>query len=315
LWGLIDVPEPLLLGGDVRLLRLAQKIDDVPLREDLIYMQLDAEAGIDTGRFVASGTLGYAPEGALGAALTRGDKENLVSRQHWLGYRLDPEVLLLRAGRMNLPFGIRNIEHTLWSRVYTRTDVNDDQQYGVALALETGAIHAELMGIAGNFQVRPDEFRERGYAGFVEWSITDHLALGASSSIVHAELDPRTLRGTYRHAHGLMLRWATPYNPLVILSEWNYVLESTKGSLWREGLVGHVQADLELAKGMHFLWTGEMNEVGVDNPPVSFGTWFSYAWFFAPHADLRIDGIYQKLRSSFGDTGAISFLAQIHVSL
>lgn len=314
-WGAIDVPAPLLLGGDVRLLYFAQKVAQSPRRTKLLAMQLDLEAGIDLERFLASASLGYAHEGALEAALTRGARSNLVSRQHWIGYRVKPDLLLLRAGRMNLPYGIRNIEHTLWSRSITRTSVNADQQYGVALALDTDSIRGELMAILGNYQIRPDAFWERGYSGFLEWGLADQLALGVNSLIVHRELDPRSLENTYRHAHGLMARWSTPYRPLVVLSEWSFVLETPRNGRWRKGVVGHVQADWEVKQGTHLIWTGEAHEVGVDRPPVSFGTWLSYAWFFGPRADLRLDAIYQKHRSPFGNTDAWLLLAQLHGSL
>ena len=59
--------------------------------------------------------------------------------------------LMLRAGRMNLPFGIRTFEHTLWARDLSRTTINDDQQYGLAAAFTDAHWHGELMAIAGNW--------------------------------------------------------------------------------------------------------------------------------------------------------------------
>jgi hypothetical protein len=315
LWGAFKIPEPLLLGGQVRVMQLQQKVAGVPLKSALIYMQLDAEAAIVLERFVASGTLGYAPEGALGAALTRGSQENLVSRRHWIGYQLARDKVLLRAGRMNLPYGIRNIEHTLWSRAVTRTSINDQQQYGLSLSLEMPELRGELMAILGNFQQRPDVFRERGYSGYLEVPVLEKLVLGASSLITHREFDPRFLSKTFRQAHGLMLRWATPYEPLVVLSEWNYVLESPKSARWRRGIVGHAQVNWQVTQGIHFLLTGEANSMGVEGTPLSYGTWLSYAWFFAPHADVRLDAVYQNFRSARGDTDAFVFLAQVHVAL
>lgn len=315
LWGAVGTTFPVLLGGDVRVLRIAQKISEAPLRTDLITMQLDLEAGLDLERFVLSASLGYAPEGAGDAALTRGATDNLVSRQHWFGYRVHPELLLLRAGRMNLPYGIRNIEHTLWSRAFTRTSINDDQQYGVALSLDADSLRGEVMAVLGNFQNRPDGYRERGYSAFAEWAATDELAVGGSSLVLHRELDPRSQRSSYRHAHGVLARWSTPYRPLVLFSEWNYVLETPQGGRWRSGFVGHLQADWELTPGVHLIWTGEAHNVGVDTTPASFGSWLSYAWFIVPHADVRLDAVYQKLRSSFGDTDIWVSLAQLHLSL
>lgn len=314
LFGAVKTPEWLELGGDVRLMGLAQKTRGVPMQDRFIWMQLDASATLTTGNFVATGTLGYMPEGALGAALTRGTDDNLVSRQHWIGYQL-PAGLMLRAGRMNLPFGIRSIEHTLWARKLTHTNINDQQQYGLSLYLGLDRLRAEVMGIAGNWQLRPDRYRERGYSAYLEVDALDGLGLGLSSLVTHRELDTVSLEETWRQAHGAFARWATPYEPLVLMTEWDYTFESSRDSYYKRGLVSYLQADWEPLQGMHFIATGEANKVGMRERAWSYGGWLSYAWFFAPHADLRLDGIYQSLGSSAGRSGLTTLLLQAHVFL
>jgi hypothetical protein len=316
LLGAVHTPEWLELGGDVRLMSLSSKSRGVPLTSRFIWMQLDAEATINVSRFIASGTLGYAPEGALGATLTRGTENNLVSRQHWLGYQLPIGAeLTLRAGRMNLPFGIRSIEHTLWARKLTRTNINDEQQYGLSAYFATGKLRGEVMGIAGNWQLRPDRYRERGYSAYLELEAVEGLAVGASSLVTHRELDTVTLKETWRQVHGAFGRWATPYEPLVLMTEWDYLFESSRDSYYKKGLVSYLQADWEPLQGIHVLATGEANKVGVRERHWSYGGWLSYAWFFAPHADVRLDGIYQSLGSSAGNTGVYTLLVQGHVFL
>jgi len=316
LWGAIEVPEQLLLGGDLRYARLTQKVEGVPLAKRDIFMQADLEAGLMLRHFLASASIGFAPEGALGSAITRGPENNLISRTHWLGVPIT-EAFLIRAGRMNLPFGIRNVEHTLWARTATQTTISDHQQYGVAISLETAMVRGQLMGIAGNLQLRPREFREQGYAAFVEWMPVDDLALGASSLITHRDLDPRRLRETIRHAHGLTVRWHTPWEPLVVMSEWDYVLESTREEAWRKGVVGYAQADYEPFRGIHLILTLEANGIGTrdDGVGASCGSWLSYAWFFAPHADLRLDSVYHSVATPRGRVEALSWLIQGHVYL
>jgi hypothetical protein len=316
LWGTAPLPPELLLGGNARVMRLSQKTEHVELKNRLIYMQLDAEAALSFEHFAASASLGYAPEGAQDAALTRGTGDNLVSRTHWIGFVPLPFTLMIRAGRMNLPFGIRNIEHTLWTRAYTRTSTDDDQQYGLSVSFGTPLLRGELMAIAGNFQLRPDEFRERGYSLFLEWTPNERLALGASSLVTHRELDPRLLAETIRHAHGLSVRFRTPHQPLVVLSEWNYVFESTRGRDWRKGIVGHAQADFEPFQGIHFIGTFEANDVSTaEGAAFSYGLWASGAWFFAPQADLRLDNIYQSVATPAGRTSGLAWLVQAHLYL
>jgi hypothetical protein len=314
LWG-VPVPEPLLLQGELRYLHLEQKVEHTPTVSRNIWMQADFEAAVALEHFVVSASIGYAEEGSLGAALTREPEQNLVSRYHWLGYSLLDDALLLRAGRINLPFGLRGIEHTLWARARTRTSVNADQQYGVAASYADQRFRAELMAIAGNLQLRPDDFRERGYSGYFEWAVNSKLTAGASSLIVHRDLDPSTLKETWRQAHGLFGRWASDWKPLVLMTEWDFALESPRRASWRKGIVGFLQADVEVFQGMHLIGTGEAQNVGVHGPPWSWGTWLSYAWFFAPHADLRFDSVYQHIGSSAGSTGALSLLLQGHLYL
>jgi hypothetical protein len=316
LFGAVKTPEWLDLGGDVRALELARKTNGVPMDRRFIWMQLDGSATVHVGNFTASGTLGFAPQGALGAALTRGTEDNLTSRQHWVGYQL-PKLggLFLRAGRMNLPFGIRSIEHTLWARDLTNTNINDDQQYGVSAFFSTGPLRGEAMAILGNLQLRPDRYRERGYSAYLELAPVDGLGLGLSSLVTHRDLDTVTLKETWRQVHGAFGRWRTPYEPLVMLGEWDYVFESPKGQRYKRGHVAYLQADWEPVQGVHLLATGEMSKVGVVHRYRSFGGWLSYLWFFAPHADVRLDGIYQSLGAAVGNTGAFTVLLQGHVSL
>jgi hypothetical protein len=115
---------------------------------------------------------------------------------------LADEAILVRAGRINLPFGLRNIEHTSWVRSETRTDFNQGQQHGVAVAYTGGQVRAELMGIAGNFQINPDAYRERGYAALGEFAITNRYAVGVSSLVTHAAADIVTHKAMTRQAHG-----------------------------------------------------------------------------------------------------------------
>lgn len=315
LWGAAQPPEWLLPGGDVRLAALYSKIEGVPIHDELFLMQADVSTAVTAGRLVMAGSIGYADRGALGAAITRGSQHNLVSRQHWIGFWVDASKVLVRAGRINLPFGVRSIEHTLFARSLTRTTINDDQQHGVALSLTTGGFRGELMAVFGNFQLRPDIFRERGYSLYAEWLPSEKLALGVSSLITHRELDPNLFRKTFRHVHGLSARWATSWEPLVVLAEFDYTLRSPEFDQRREGVVGFVQGDVELTQGVHVIATTEAHNVGVDAPPASLGAWLSYAWFVAPHADLRLDTVYYSLGGDGGRTDALTLLMQAHLYL
>jgi hypothetical protein len=232
--------------------------------------------------------------------------------------------LLLRAGRMNLPYGLRSIEHTAFIHTATRNDLNAAQQHGVALAYNGTGLRGEAMLILGNFQLNPDAFRERGYSAYAEWAPSERAAIGASSKITYAARD---LYGAaqseiIRHAHGAFGRVAA-YGPLVLLGEADLLVQSRPPNLTDVGYTAMLQADVEVWRGLHLMATGEIVNAAPKATSASLGAWGSVAWFFAPHADVRSDFIYQSLAAAPGPVAiplpsavdATTFLVQLHVYL
>jgi hypothetical protein len=308
----VDLPEWLLLGADARELVFVSRVEEAPFQEDWFLMRADGFGLVRVGPALFFGSLGYAERGALGAAVTRDTEHNVVSREVWGGYQSGN--VMVRAGRMNLPFGLRNVEHTLWVRSQTRTDINDDQQYGVAVAYGDTRVRAEVLAIAGNFQLRPDDYRERGYGAYFELAPIPTLAVGVSSLLTHRELDPRLRVPAYRQAHGVFARF-TPGKPLVLLTEWDYAFESPRYLPRREGPLGVLQADLEAVQGLHFLATGELTALGTEAAGTSLAAWASVAWFFLPQMDVRLDAIAQSLESSGTRTRVDTLAFQAHLFL
>ena len=241
--------------------------------------------------------------------------DNLITREHWIGAELDEDgAWLVRAGRIALPFGIRTVEHTLWVRDLTRTDVVDDQQHGVALSVSKDWIRGEFMAIAGNYQLHPDAYRERGYSAYVEMAPSTRFAFGVSSLFTRAERDVYLRYTDYRQAHGLFARYS-PASSLVLLAEGDWLYQSLTWNGHRGGFAMFAQADWEPSQGFHFMLTGEAKNDGNKDEPASFAGWISTAWFFGRHVDLRIDDIYQRLGSKSGGTDAFSLIFQLHVFL
>lgn len=321
LFGAIGLPDALLLGGDVRTLYMVTQIKNAPSNGRFVFMQADLEGQVSGDRLRANASVGYADKGALAAAITHRPDQNLVSRIHWVGVEIGKERdWLLRAGRFNLPFGIRTVEHTLWVRSSTRTDINVAQQEGVALAYNGEGLRGELMLIAGNFQVSPAVYRERGYSGYVEYAPSTKLAFGASSLATHADLDIFVQTPLWRGAHGLFLR-ATPAKAVVLFSEADLLVKSEPPSaeapaVTSIGYVGMAQGDLEIIQGIHL---GGTLEVLAPPPsrttPPSYGAWGSLSWFFAPHMDVRLDAITQSLPAGNNRLFVNYFLGQVHFFL
>jgi len=333
LWGALDgahIPDWLLLGGSFRGAFIGTKLvsnsvgfPNRPWDVSYIQMQADLYAGVSIGHFRADGSLGVLPSGGYPAIITNIGSWNLVSRQHWIGYEFGDNAFLLRAGRMNLPFGLRNIEHTTWVRRTTRTDINSFQQDGLAFSYAGEKWRGELMAILGNFQITP-VFREYGYSGYAELSLTKNAAIGASSLLTYAKRD-LVLKATdaagnkfspsnLRQAHGVFARYS-PIRLLVLLAEWDFLVQSPFGTPAYLGYAGFLQGDVEIIQGVHLFETIELYQERTDGASPSYAFWLTPNWFFAPHADIRLDLFLQRqveLRSSIT---AIGFVAMLHFYL
>jgi hypothetical protein len=315
-WGLLpELPRALLVGGAVRWARVQR----LPLGGEtdgrFILMQGDALAQYKVWRLRANASVGYVTEGGNAAAVTGGVDDKVVSRVHWVGVDLGrSDEVLVRAGRMNVPFGIRSIEHTMFPRAATRSDINTGQQHGVSIDYRKGPLRASLMGIAGNFQIQQDRFRSRGYSGLAELAIRPTLAAGVSSMVTNTELDLALLTPTWRHAHGAFVRYS-PARVAVVSAEWDFLHTSqpTPGTTYFGG-VGMVQVDLEPVQGLHLGPTVEVLTRDFDER-ASYGIWASAWWFFFSHADVRFDAIGQRLSTPGGAVQVVTGVLQVHAYL
>ena len=316
-WGAWDTPPWLDAGGSLRG-ALTRSLGFFP-------MQVDVQARARAGRFFAEASVGVAqvPQNSLygrDAFVTnnQGNQLNLISRTQWLGfYASEDQAWQVRAGRLNLPFGVRVPEHILWARQWTLTSRDADQEDGAAVAWTGDRTRGELMGIAGNYQVNPDRWRRRGYSGYVETIVAPGLALGVSSMLTRADADVWTLEQapTTRAANGVFAR-AKLAAPLALLAEAD-VLDTSRRSV---GYVGFAQLDFEHRQGFHWILTGELGDQGAHaatngvawprlpgegKPRV--GVWGSVDWFFWRELDARFDLI--------GRQDGATFLLQVHAYL
>ena len=319
-FGALKLPESLLLQVDARVAYLRTMDGSFTKRDSrLLHMQSDVIGQYTAGRLRFNASLGYLNThdylnkdgrnpSASGPIWITGDGSSaagrsfhLVSRHHWVGYDIgEDKNMLLRAGRMNLPFGLRIIEHDSWVRRDTMTDVNKFQQHGVSFAYNSEKIRTEIMGIAGNFQLSPDAYRARGYAGYLEYALKQNLTVGGSSMITHASRDIAAPTGpAFRQAHGAFARWS-PARPLVVMAEADVAVFSPKGQNAKSTLVGLAQADYEPMQGLHLIGTLETrNQDFKSNDAVTgYGAWASVHWYFVSRVDARIDFIHREEASA-----------------
>ncbi len=237
-----------------------------------------------------------------------------LAREFWLGAKLADEAVMIRVGRMNIPFGLRNNEHIAYVRSLTRTDINVQQQVGASVAYNSESVRGEVMGILGNYQIGPDLYRERGYSAFAEYALSHNAYLGLSSLITHAGADLQTQAPTVRHAHGFFARIA-PTEKLALLAEADFLAWQSPQVLDRIGFAALLQADLDLMQGLHVMATAEAGHTGSGEPGPSVGGWLSGAWYFLPHMELRIDNIFRRRSSPGTSSFEYTLLVQLHFFL
>ena len=324
MYGAVPLPSWLNVGLSLRGAVLSTTNSGTTTWRDIL-MIADLRAGVTAGPFLASVSFGYVPTGATLAAVTNQPRDNLVSREHWLGLRFDDNRLYLLGGRMNLPFGLRNVEHNAFVRSSTLTDTNSSQQYGGQVVWDAPGIRAALMGIAGNLLLRDPAYREYGYSGYVEGAFSNAFTLGLSSLVTHADLalaqfanlalGPDPFFGasnSWRQAHGLFSRWHVG-GPWVVLAEANLLVQTADNVATDWGGVGFLQADWEAIQGLHLIFTGEALRQRYVN---SYGAWFSVSWFFFTYWEARIDVTFNEYgMSGGGHLPSLGVLGQLHFSM
>jgi hypothetical protein len=313
LWGVVPLPEWLELGGSSRSAYLVQDSGETSTNR-FIQMQADLRAHLQIESFRAYGSLALAEEGATEALITSMPDMNLVSREHWLGYDVN-DRMLVRAGRMPLPFGLRVEEHTLLARQATQVDINDEQQGGVAWGYNGRAFRTEVMGILGNFQLSPDDYRERGGTGFFEWLPSSRGAFGVSALAAHANVDPEYLVERLRQAYGVTARYS-PIEEIAVYGEADLLLEDRNDDSFT-GNTGFVAVDWQIVQGLHLKGTGEWLSYDNDDLADQIGGWGTVQWFFLPHADLRFDIIQRSATTPSTDlkVDTTTGLGQLHFYL
>ena len=312
----LPLPKQLLVGADVRDGYIWNFATVGLVDHRFLHMRSDVMAQLKISRLRLYGSIGYAtPASAVNsqqAYVTRSASwGNIVSREHWVGVDVGRHVLL-RGGRLIQPFGVRIIDHPMWVRSETHTDLNQQQQHGVSVAYDGSHVRAEGMAILGNYQISPDTYRERGFAGYAEIYPKGTWSLGASAKATHAGTDLVLRTPTTRQAYGLMGR-VKAIDPLVFTGEVDVLAQSAQGRGGTE--IGHasmLSADLQVASGLHLVGTGESRSLG-DNGMVALGGWLSAWWFPIPHADVRLDFVSRTTPG--GGSSAQTILLQGHIYL
>lgn len=321
LFGLVDLPKWLLLTFTYRGAEfgLSVKSPDgtVMNQTQLLHMLADGRAMISLGAFRAGGSLGWGNsiETVPAAVWTSNDgTEQLLARDYWLGVALASDTVLLRIGRINVPYGLRNVEHNAWVRDLTQTDINISQQTGVAASYNNEKVRTEVLLMLGNLRATDTGYREQGASGFVELKVADRAGVGLSALAARGSSFVAGESPYLRQSYGAFARWA-PVVPLTFLLEGDVFWKQTLGTgQLQPNAAGWLQLDYEPIQGLHLMPAAEiLRSAGTTG--VGTGWWLTLNWFCLPHTDLRLDGIYRNTPDVGGRSQVLSWLIQIHVYL
>lgn len=283
LYGVIDLPEWLLGGGDFRVLGAYAGFNGDGNFKIVVPMQADLEAAasVDKFTFDATGGIDY-------------DKTP-VSRRHYVLYHATDEISL-RAGKFMPAYGINTEDHGL----AIKRGIGKDQAtetYNLEASLITAHYDVFLTAIAGRPD-RPSLGAETGAALSSSVFFAERFKAGVSYYYGHRDIENRQLAGPFA------ILGFTPH--LFMLAELDYQWLSAPGGLGNTtGLVDDIRLDLEVIQGVHLYLTQEYSQLATNNPSTFSDAYGIGAQFFPwPHWELNT--LYQKQRiggssTPFGD--------------
>ena len=265
-----------------------------------MLIQADAAAGISVGWFRASGSLGYPDKDGSPRPSPAARATGSLAPAH-SAPPLARTTSSSSAGRMNLPFGLRIIEHTSFVRAATgRTSTPPSSTACRSRGTSKAGgprpwPSSELPGPAGR--------RPRARRRVLVERIDTNAAVGLSGLLTHQGYDPSVAAAAFRHAYGGFARYS-PVKPLVVMAEADLLVRSPKAAPIDVGTTALLQLDFEPTQGVHVAGTGELLTNAIGNEGLSAGAWASAFWFFLPHLDVRTDLVTARGRP--GRSGRIA---------
>lgn len=321
LYGLVNLPDWLLATVSFRGAGFTTwaRAPDGSTMTDTRYLQmlLDARGMLKLGAFRVGGALGWGNTIlTLPAAVFTNDDQTqmLLAREYWVGLSLANDSVLLRLGRVNLPFGLRNVEHTSWVRDLTQTDINVSQQTGLAASFASGPWRTEVLAMVGNLRASDTGYRERGFSGYGELTVAPRATVGLSALVSRGDSFVEGAAPYLRQAYGVFARWA-PVLPVTFLLEGDAFTKNTLGSGTQDfSAVGWLQTDLEFTQGLHVVPSLEILRTPATSG-IATGYWLTLDWFCLPHTELRFDVLYRNYPGQGGRLQSLSGLIQLHTYL
>jgi hypothetical protein len=197
MYGAIDLPEWLALGGDIRgqggYLQAPQRyLWAFPMQGELY-------AAATKGNFSLYVNAGLRPKQEGNETATY-----VWSREHYVQWQQEAgarEGLFARAGHFMPVFGLRFVEHPMYTRRFGGTPFFSET-YGLSASLITSRFEAHVSGFVKNPLIDPVR-HENGGAVYGELRLSETTQVGAGGMVEVRDADWYTFRGAFTAKHYL----------------------------------------------------------------------------------------------------------------
>ncbi len=286
---------------------LKRNLGDQNETSEWINMQLDGNIYMKLGqndKFGASYTFGYAPiPRALKNSPAANKMDEYRTREHYLAYR-PTQSLGIYVGLMDKPYGIRLVEHNMYSRSVPQLTMND-QAHGVTVHYLSGNFEGGMNYFVGNM-AQEDALRQKGFAGTFEYTLMENFRPGMS--ILASENQYLKLTSMAMHLRSSL------GNTGSIMSEIGTTSKTvTKFGTKTDEMYGFIQAHLKANRGLYVLNSMEYYSNSDDKSyKIRFGP--SLQYFPVNRVELRFDLYNTRTFSEVKSRADVwDFLGQLHL--
>jgi len=283
---------PIDAGFDLRPSQLRYYFPDGSSGKRDLWMRADGEVALRKGRWTAYGEMGR---------LTSSDGATFISREHWLSYA-GKKGLGVRVGRFMPAFGIRNEDHSSYTRKALGFNQND-QIYGLELS-DTSERQLVQFAVGGRAEslIEDDGGRAFTVASRSQWEVKDKHVLVMSGIV----------RSGSRNADasaigGLAWGWA-PRSHIVVWSELDALV--TRGWKGTPQYTLATEASFEVYRG---LWLKFAPQLATALYDVSGGqSRYALVAQFLPRTHWDLNLRYIRERDRIQDVAVGIVLMQCH---
>ena len=305
MYGAIETPDWLTLGGDLR--GLAGYIQ-APQQYLLgLPMQADVYANATKDRFSAQLTVGMRPAQVGNEALTR-----VWAREHYLTWQSNPgdrEGQWIRVGQLMPVFGLRYVEHPIYTRRFGGTPLMSET-YAASFSTVSERMELHVTGFLKN-PFMDGVAPANGGAAYGEYRITERTQVGAGALASQSDWD-RRYRATltakqYLPTPGLLLQAEFQYIYNVADGLTDFGVDQIVGSLMGSYMLGDsIMIDLGLG---HYDENVRVRKVDRDCIDLNVH------WFTTSHVELMLVAHAEMIGFTSGGPGSGWLMGQLHYRL